>query len=86
MSIKDGQILGLVNGKVRAAENSVMETLDGIVAEIGSPAFLTVYAGAEASVDETAAIEAKLREAAPDAELVVIEGAQPLYPYVISAE
>ena len=86
MSIKDGQILGLVNGKVKAAKDSVIATLADIVAEIGAPAFLTVYTGAEATAEEAAAIEAALREAAPDAELVVIEGGQPLYPYVISAE
>ena len=63
-----------------------MATLAGIVDAVGSPTFLTVYAGAEATAEETAAIEAKLRETAPDAELVVLDGGQPLYPYVISAE
>lgn len=86
MSIKDGQILGLVNGKVKAAENTISATLDGVIASIGEPAFLTVYAGAEATAEDTAAIEAQLRAAAPDAEMIVIEGGQPLYPYVIAAE
>ncbi|MBR7181788.1 MAG: DAK2 domain-containing protein [Clostridia bacterium] len=86
MSIKDGQVLGLVNGKVKAVENTTVDTLRAIVAEIGSPSFLTVYVGTDATEEETAAFEALLTECAPDAELAMIEGGQPLYPYVIAAE
>ncbi len=87
LHIKDGQVLGLVNGKVKKATatdyDAVLELLPFIETE---PMFLSVYTGADATEAESAKIEALLAERFPSAEIVVTMGGQPLYDYVISAE
>ena len=50
------------------------------------PSFVSVYSGEDAVAEETEKIEAFLREAYPAAEVLVVEGGQPLYDYVISVE
>ncbi len=87
LHIKDGQVLGLVNGKVKIAVSSDFEAVEGLTAFIeGEPTFLSVYCGEDARAEETERIRAFLAERYPDAELMVEQGGQPLYDYVISAE
>ncbi len=86
LHIKDGQVLGLVNGKVKVTTATDYEAVAALLDLIDEPAFLSLYTGADANDEETAKIEALLRERYCDAEIVVAKGGQPLYDYVISAE
>lgn len=86
LHIKDGQVLGLVNGKVKVTTASDYEAVEELLAFVEEPAFLSLYTGADANEEETAKIEALLRERYPAADVVVAAGDQPLYDYVISAE
>ena len=86
LHIKDGQVLGLVNGKVKVTTATDFEAVVALLDLIDEPSFLSLYTGADANAEETARIEALLAERYPAAELVVAEGGQPLYDYVISAE
>ena len=86
LHIKDGQVLGLVNGKVKVTTATDYEAVAALLDLIDEPSFLSLYAGADANEEETAKIEALLTERYPDAEVVVANGGQPLYDYVISAE
>ncbi len=87
LHIKDGQVLGLVNGKVKVATATDFEAVDALLGFVGDdPQFLSLYCGADATEEETARIAALLEEKYPAAELVVAPGGQPLYDYVISAE
>ncbi len=86
LHIKDGQVLGLVNGKVKVTTATDYEAVAALLDMIDEPAFLSLYTGADASDEETAKIEALLRERYCDAEILVAKGGQPLYDYVISAE
>ena len=86
LHIKDGQVLGLVNGKVKVTTATDYEAVAALLDRIDEPSFLSLYTGADAKAEETAEIEALLRERYPAAELVVAKGGQPLYDYVISAE
>lgn len=86
LHIKDGQVLGLVNGKVKVTTATDYEAVSALLDMIDEPAFLSLYTGADANEEETAKIEALLRERYCDAEIVVAKGGQPLYDYVISAE
>ncbi|MBE6630779.1 MAG: DAK2 domain-containing protein [Ruminococcaceae bacterium] len=86
LHIKDGQVLGLVNGKVKVTTASDFEAVKELLSFVEEPSFLSLYTGADAKAEETARIEALLRESYPAAEMVVAEGGQPLYDYVISAE
>ncbi len=87
LNIKDGQVLGLVDNKVKIAVDTDYDAVKELIAFIpAAPAFVSIYCGADAVVEETARIEELCRAAFPDAELLVVEGGQPLYDYVISAE
>lgn len=86
MNIKDGEILGLVNGKVKASNTELSSVLTSLLGMIDEPAFLSVYCGADATDESRALVETMLSEKAPDAELLMIEGGQPLYDFVIAVE
>ncbi len=87
LHIKDGQVLGLVNGKVKTTTATDFETVAELLPFIGNEvAFLSLYTGIDANEEETAKIEALLAEKFPAAEIATMMGGQPLYDYVISAE
>ena len=87
LNIKDGQVLGLVNGKVKIAVDADFDAVKELLPSVEiDPAFLSLYCGEDAVAEETARIEELLRATFPSAEVLVVEGGQPLYDYVISAE
>ncbi len=87
LHIKDGQVLGLVNGKVKTTTATDYEAVAALLPMIESePMFLSLYTGADANAEETERIAALLAESFPAAEIVTTAGGQPLYDYVISAE
>ena len=87
LHIKDGQVLGLLNGRVRTANSGCFEAAAALLSMVEcEPMFLSLYCGADAVPAETERIKALVEEAYPDAELVVADGGQPLYDYVISIE
>ncbi len=86
LHIKDGQILGLVGGKVKSAAADIPAALEPLLELVADAAFLSVYTGADADAAVTAVLESTLQAKAPDAELMVLEGGQPLYDYVIAVE
>ena len=51
-----------------------------------SPELVTIYTGADTSENETAVAEGVMTDAMPDAETSVLEGGQPVYYFMISAE
>jgi DAK2 domain fusion protein YloV len=97
-AVRDAAIDGRA---VRRGETIVLDPDDGIVAggpdRVAAVAagaatlpedaeLVTVYAGADADADETEAVVARLRAVRPGAEIEVVEGGQPHYRYLISAE
>lgn len=86
MSIKDGEVLGLVNGKVKASHVKLSKALEPLLEMIDEPTFVSIYCGADATEEITATVQNMLAAKAPDAEIMVMEGGQPLYDYVISVE
>ena len=86
ISIKNGEVLGLVNGKVKATSADILTALTALVELAGTPSFISIFCGEDAVGTTTEAIENILAERVPDAERMVLEGGQPLYDYVISFE
>lgn len=83
-AIKEGETLGLFNGKIICTSDSRISCIKGLISKVDSAEFVTVYSGEGAEeVDEvTAAIQEKF----PDAEVVAMDGGQPVYSYIISIE
>jgi DAK2 domain fusion protein YloV len=88
VQVKDGHILGLSNGEICSAgpdmEMVIRETLDKM--DVGNRELLTFYYGAEVSPQEAQEMAAKAQEWYPEVEIEVVDGGQPHYFYIISAE
>ena len=84
--IKNGQMLGLMNGAIECVANDTKECLDMLSEKMTDASFITLFYGADVSDEEAAAAENAIREAHADAEVTLINGGQPLYDYIISVE
>lgn len=87
-NIKKGEYLALCEGKLSQSGKDlarVMETL-GADMKLSEHEFITVFYGEEVSAEDAAKMEALCKVVAPNAEVMLLEGNQPVYYYIISAE
>jgi hypothetical protein len=86
--IKEGDYLALLENKLLCTGSD----LDAISSEISDtiarfePELISVYYGEDVSEDDANALAKKLEAENPDAEITVVNGGQPVYYYIISAE
>lgn len=88
LEIKNGQIIGLLNGKLLAAgDNATSVVLDLLErCRDRSMEIVTVYYGKETDEAAANALAAEIGKACPGLEIGVVAGGQPHYPYMISVE
>ena len=86
--IEAGDWLGLADGQIVVSDADRFTTLRGLVAAIIGPTaeLLTVYTGDGAATADLKALQAWVSETHPAVETMVLEGGQPLYPYLVSIE
>ena len=84
--ITDGQMLGLVDGKIECVADSVPECLRMLSEKMADASYVMVFCGEGVDEEQMAEAEEILRKGAPDCELAMLPGGQPLYPFVISVE
>jgi len=97
-AVRDATVTGK---KVKKGQTIVLDPDDGLLAVDGDPqravlaglakldggfGLLTVYYGADATLDEAERLVLAIRELAPGADVEVVHGGQPHYRYLISAE
>lgn len=85
-TITDGQVLGLVNGNIECVADSDRECLEKLSEKMTDASFIMVFCGEGVSENDMTAAEEMIRKAAPMADVSVMYGGQPLYPYVVSVE
>ena len=88
--IKEGQIMGMTNGKIRFIgddkEDIAFKTVDKLFKK-GTHSMATIIFGDGVSEDEAARVEEKLSQKYKnDIEISVVNGNQPIYYYIISVE
>ena len=86
--IKAGEYLGLLDGALLGS-NSDIEALVNVLSEkleALAPEFLTVYYGEDVKAEDAQSIGAILSEKHSSSEMSIINGGQPVYYYMISAE
>ena len=86
LGIKKGQMLGLLNGEVVVAKDTSVSLIDHFAPQIGDASYITLYTGKDSDSKSAAAILTKIKNYAPDAEVVEIDGDQDVYSYIISLE
>ncbi len=85
-SIKNGQMLGLMNGAIECIADSTQECLNKLSEKMGEPSFITLFYGSDVSEDAAKYAEDSIRAKHTDAEVTLINGGQPLYDFIISVE
>jgi len=84
--IHEGQILGLVEGKVKYVCDTKEDCIDNMASDFEGASYITVFYGEDVSEEESEKMKAHMEEKMPDKEIVFINGGQPVYYYIISAE
>jgi len=86
--IRKGAHLALVDDSLTASGNDFNEVIEAVAVALSgfSPEFVTVFTGEDAGSSEIEALECIVTAHMPDAELTTIDGGQPVYRYIISAE
>ena len=87
-SIKEGEYLALNEGKLASSGPDLETVTKELVAAMGiaDKSFVTVFHGEGVSAGDAVAVENICKEAATDAEVMLLDGGQPVYYYLISAE
>jgi DAK2 domain fusion protein YloV len=88
LQVKQGQAMGIVDGKLVAAADDVQSAFGGVLEEFarGGAEYVTVLTALNGSGVTREQLEAIAARVAPDAEVSFHEGGQPLYPILASAE
>ena len=87
IKIAEGQILGLVNGKIASVANSDEEVIENLAERMKGASFVTVFYGEKISEDAAEGVISIIKSMiSSDTEVTLIKGGQPIYDYIISVE
>jgi dihydroxyacetone kinase-like predicted kinase len=88
INIEEGNILGLIEGKINSVAETVPEVfkelLNNMVDEDSS--LISIYYGKETTEEDAEALSAYVQETYPECEVDMHFGGQPLYFYIVSVE
>jgi len=88
VSVEEGHIIGLLNDELTAANDTIEETFFTLLDQMkaGDLEIVTLYFGHGITVAEAETIGAAIHEKYSNLEVEIVEGGQPHYYYIISAE
>ena len=87
MEIKKGSYIGLLENKIVCTGSSLNEAAAKAVTQAaGEWELLTLYYGSDITESEAQLAAAELEKICPGAEVQILNGAQPLYPLIITLE
>jgi uncharacterized protein len=88
IEVKEGQAIGLLDGKLQAAADKEEDVIFSILKELdtSNANIITVYYGKDINAENAEGIERRIRREYPKLELEVLRGGQPYYSYIISLE
>ena len=88
MQVQEGEVIGLVNGKLMIKGDSpaevAMEALD--VVDAGEYEIITIYYGETITADQAQQMADDIMGRYPEQEVELVDGGQPHYHYILSAE
>lgn len=88
VEVKEGKIIGLLNGKLVTAAESVEEACIGLLeqADLDNRERITLFYGSNLSEDEAKTISSSIENKYPDHEIELHNGGQPHYHIIMSLE
>jgi dihydroxyacetone kinase-like predicted kinase len=84
--VRNGEHLALLNGKLVAHDDDEVDALAAAVTTLTETGLFTLYVGAGVDGKRRDAAANRLRTMFPDAEVEVVDGGQPHYPFIVAAE
>ena len=84
--IENGQMLGMLDGKIAHVADTSEECIENILSGMSDASFVTVFYGEDISEEQANGVVDIISEKLPDAEVVLVNGGQPIYTYIISVE
>ena len=86
--IKEGEYLSLLESKLCANSRKLDDDVKKMVRELCKKecSFVNIIYGEDMTEEDAARIEKMVRKEAPEAEVTIINGGQPVYYFIISAE
>ena len=88
VQVKEGDVIGLVNGRLTTSGSTIDQVVWPMIQEMAldEREILTLYHGQGVQPEHADLLAAQIQERYPDQEIEVVEGNQPHYHYIISAE
>ena len=88
VSIKQGDYIGICNGKIVTANVSRLDSVKKLLefSDIAEKEIITIITGKDANPEEIAAVKAHIASAYPHVEVDEITGDQDIYSYIFSIE
>jgi dihydroxyacetone kinase-like predicted kinase len=88
LEVREGQIIGLIEGELKIAGTDLGEVAAQVLECINADdmEILTFYYGETVAEEHAQALVERFASRYPDVEIEVIEGGQPHYHYIVSAE
>ncbi len=86
LEIRAGQYLALLEGKLLCCTDSMEELGEKISAAVSEAELVSIFYGQDVSAEQAQAFIDSLGAQLPEAELSLVDGGQPVYYYLISAE
>ena len=88
LDVREGDVIGLLDGKLRASGETVDTVLGALFEEVGDfdVELATIYLGAGLEGTDASVVMETLEAAFADVEFEIADGGQPHYDYIISLE
>jgi dihydroxyacetone kinase-like predicted kinase len=88
LSVKEGDVIGLINGKMKVSRDTVNDTVRALLyeAHVDDYELVTLYYGDDITQNDAQALALSLQNEFDELEFEAVYGGQPLYPYLISIE
>jgi len=86
--VREGESIGLVNGELKVKGGSPEQVVKAALEEMGAgdAEIITLYYGESVTADQAQALAEELERLYPDQEIELVDGGQPHYQYILSAE
>ena len=76
----------MVNGHIECVGDNSIECISKLADEMKDATYITVFYGDDVSETDAQKAEETIRAKAPNADVALISGGQPIYDYIISVE
>ena len=88
VAVNEGEIIGVVNGRLCASGSELTETIANVLAkmEMADQELLSLYYGQDVTETEATAVAEQIEALYPDVEVEILPGGQAHYFYILGAE